>query len=211
MAQTGTVRRFDAEGWSSRGGRDTPPRSYDDPRRSAPRTAPGDATTGSGDGNGSGYRPGERWRPTQNRIAPRGAPPEAGPGGAVERAELAPLMAGDGSALPSALWAGLDVAQIEQLLAALTIPPRSPALHNLWRRLITARVDTPAGTRGNDHFDAIRLEALYRSGLIAEISEMLTADRRGDPAGVMLDDLWAGLFAGLLVVIAAGVAHGVLM
>lgn len=37
------------------------------------------------------------------------------------------------------------------------------------------------------------------------------ADRRGDPAGVMLDDLWAGLFAGLLVVIAAGVAHGVLM
>jgi len=37
------------------------------------------------------------------------------------------------------------------------------------------------------------------------------ADRRGDPAGVMLDDLWAGLFAGILVVIAAGVAHGVLM
>lgn len=37
------------------------------------------------------------------------------------------------------------------------------------------------------------------------------ADRRGDPAGVMLDDLWAGLFAGIAVVIAAGVAHGVLM
>ncbi len=37
------------------------------------------------------------------------------------------------------------------------------------------------------------------------------ADRRGDPAGVMLDDLWAGLFAGIAVVIAAGVSHGVLM
>lgn len=37
------------------------------------------------------------------------------------------------------------------------------------------------------------------------------ADRRGDPAGVMLDDLWAGLFAGLGVMVAAGIAHGVLM
>ncbi len=32
------------------------------------------------------------------------------------------------------------------------------------------------------------------------------ADRRGDAAGVMLDDLWAGLFAGMAVVIAAGIA-----
>lgn len=37
------------------------------------------------------------------------------------------------------------------------------------------------------------------------------ADRRGDAAGVMLDDLWAGLFAGIGVIVAAGVAHGVLM
>lgn len=37
------------------------------------------------------------------------------------------------------------------------------------------------------------------------------ADARGDAAGVMLDDVWAGLFAGLCVVLAAGVAHGVLM
>lgn len=35
------------------------------------------------------------------------------------------------------------------------------------------------------------------------------ADRRGDPAGVMLDDLWAGLFAGIATVMAAGVFHGV--
>lgn len=37
------------------------------------------------------------------------------------------------------------------------------------------------------------------------------ADQRHDPAGVMLDDLWAGLFAGIAVLIAAGVAHGVLL
>lgn len=37
------------------------------------------------------------------------------------------------------------------------------------------------------------------------------ADRAGGPAGVMLDDLWAGLFAGVALIIAAAVAHGVLM
>ncbi len=37
------------------------------------------------------------------------------------------------------------------------------------------------------------------------------ADRRHDSAGVMLDDLWAGLFAGLAVMVAAGVAHGIVM
>ena len=36
------------------------------------------------------------------------------------------------------------------------------------------------------------------------------ADRRADPAGVMLDDLWAGLFAGIATVIAAGAAHGLM-
>lgn len=37
------------------------------------------------------------------------------------------------------------------------------------------------------------------------------ADRRHDPAGVMLDDLWAGLFAGLSAIVAAGIYHGVLL
>lgn len=35
------------------------------------------------------------------------------------------------------------------------------------------------------------------------------ADRRGDAVGVMLDDLWAGLFAGLVSVGLAGLYHGV--
>jgi len=37
------------------------------------------------------------------------------------------------------------------------------------------------------------------------------ADRRHDAAGVMLDDLWAGVFAGIATIVAAGLAHGVLM
>jgi phosphatidylglycerophosphatase A len=37
------------------------------------------------------------------------------------------------------------------------------------------------------------------------------ADRRGDPLGVMLDDVIAGVFAAIGVVILAGLAHGLLM
>ena len=37
------------------------------------------------------------------------------------------------------------------------------------------------------------------------------ADRRADGPGIMLDDLFAGLFAGVATMIAAGIAHGVLM
>lgn len=36
------------------------------------------------------------------------------------------------------------------------------------------------------------------------------ADRRGDAVGVMLDDLWAGLFAGICAVFLAGFYHGVI-
>lgn len=37
------------------------------------------------------------------------------------------------------------------------------------------------------------------------------ADRRHDPIGVMLDDIWAGVFAGIGTMVLAGIAHGVLM
>ena len=37
------------------------------------------------------------------------------------------------------------------------------------------------------------------------------ADRRHDAVGVMLDDLWAGLFAGICTIIAAGIAHGIML
>jgi phosphatidylglycerophosphatase A len=37
------------------------------------------------------------------------------------------------------------------------------------------------------------------------------ADARHDANGVMLDDLWAGLFAGICVVLSAGLYHGLIM
>lgn len=37
------------------------------------------------------------------------------------------------------------------------------------------------------------------------------ADRRGDAAGVMIDDLWAGVFAALASMVAAGLYHGIMM
>lgn len=36
------------------------------------------------------------------------------------------------------------------------------------------------------------------------------ADERGDAKGVMLDDLWAGLYAGVCTIIAAAIYHGVM-
>lgn len=37
------------------------------------------------------------------------------------------------------------------------------------------------------------------------------ADRKHTAAGTMEDDLWAGLFAGLATVVAAGIAHGIIL
>jgi len=37
------------------------------------------------------------------------------------------------------------------------------------------------------------------------------ADRRGDAAGVMIDDLWAGLFAGTAVLLTGGAWHWLMM
>ena len=50
-----------------------------------------------------------------------------------------------------------------------------------------------------------RLFDIWKPGIIGR------ADARHDPAGVILDDLWAGLFAGIATLIAAGLAHGFLM
>lgn len=54
-------------------------------------------------------------------------------------------------------------------------------------------------------FGFFRLFDIWKPWLVGR------ADRRGDVVGVMLDDLWAGLFAGGAVLLAAGLSHGVLM
>jgi len=90
----------------------------------------------------------------------------------VEKGDLAPVMSGDGSGLPLDLWRGADVKTVEEIISGGDIPPRSSALHALWRRALIAEAPPPAGGQP-EHFTALRLEALYRSGLIAEMDEIL--------------------------------------
>ena len=65
--------------------------------------------------------------------------PRPTPRGGVERSELQPIMAPDASGLPLELWRGLDLKTLEGLLAGLDLPPRSPAVHELWRQLSRER------------------------------------------------------------------------
>ncbi len=90
----------------------------------------------------------------------------------VERGDLAPVMSNDGSGLPLDLWNGLDIASIEGQLAKLDIPPRSPAVNGLWRRLLQSEA-APASS-AVARFHALRAEALLRSGLLAEQSDALS-------------------------------------
>lgn len=130
------------------------------------------APSGGSGGDGFGTRDnGDGWSPPpKNFDAPYSGGGHSSPQNAVmrgalptpvDKGDLAPVMSADGSGLPYELWRGLDVANIEKLISTIVIPPRSPALHELWKRLITAQ----SGDSSNPDFTALRLEALYRSGL----------------------------------------------
>jgi phosphatidylglycerophosphatase A len=54
-------------------------------------------------------------------------------------------------------------------------------------------------------FALFRLFDIWKPSLIGR------ADARGDAAGVLYDDLWAGLFSGVCALVAAGLIHGVLL
>ncbi|PPD17649.1 MAG: hypothetical protein CTY30_06905 [Methylocystis sp.] len=89
----------------------------------------------------------------------------------LDRDELAPVAASDGTGLPLELWRGLDLAAIEGLFGSLEIPPRSPAIASLWRRLIVSDAMPSGGGDTDPRFLALRVEALTRSGLLKEAGE----------------------------------------
>jgi hypothetical protein len=91
--------------------------------------------------------------------------------GGVEKGDLAPIIASDGSGLPLGLWKGLDSEGVAGLIGKLSIPPKSPAIAQLWRRLITAE-ELPGGA-GDAKFAMLRADALYRSGLLEDASKAL--------------------------------------
>ena len=103
-------------------------------------------------------------------------PPVNEQGRGVEKGDLTPVSAADGSGLPYELWTGLDIPALEGLIARVDVPPRSPAVYNLWRRLITAGVAPPGGSGSDGRFNAVRAEALYRSGLLNEAGKAASSE-----------------------------------
>lgn len=93
----------------------------------------------------------------------------------VEKEELDPVMAADGSGLPHELWNGLSAEQFAQSVAALELPPRSPVLHALWKRLIGSDTVPVSGT-DSTRFTALRAEALEQTGLVDEVTAVLARD-----------------------------------
>ncbi len=142
-------------------------------------TTPGYGTTGY-DGSGR-YSPaaggaGSGAPVSRENLSPPPPVPESARG--VDRGDLQPVLASDGSGLPMELWQGLDLKTLESLIARIEIPPRSPAIHDLWRRLVTSQATPPAGSGLNAGFEAIRAEVLFRSGLVKEAGASLAGVRR---------------------------------
>jgi hypothetical protein len=119
----------------------------------------------------------------QEDLAPPPAYEERGRG--VIREELDPVLAADGSGLPHELWSGLSAKEFAEAIAVLELPPRSPALHALWRRLIGSKTVPVTGT-DDARFTALRVEALDQSGLIDEVADVLARDPAADSDPVLL-------------------------
>jgi hypothetical protein len=95
--------------------------------------------------------------------APKKKPPpgratwQPGPrSGPVESSDLPPVLARDASGLPLDLWRGLDMAALDKLVGTLDLPPRSPALHQLWRRMLLSAATPPVDPKGLDDFLVLR-------------------------------------------------------
>ena len=121
----------------------------------------------------------------------------------VDRSELQPLSPA-ASSEPSAdvppaaarsqdFRGGIDAARFGEMIAPLSIPPRSGALAGLWQHLLSANAG-PSASTGADRsrrpasFEAIRIEALYRSGLVGELRKRIAAHQPNpnDPVETLL-------------------------
>ena len=79
------------------------------------------------------------------------------------------MMSPDGSGLPLELWRGLDLAEASRICWRSSICRRDPGLHRLWRRMLLLGGHAAGRAPSEDHFLALRLEALYRSGLLGDM------------------------------------------
>lgn len=121
--------------------------------------------------------PARRGYDDQPRYAPQGAPAPRGP-----RDLDGPR---SDARAPADAWAGMTVAELEENLSKVELPPRSAAIHDLWLRLITA-----PGSPNDPKFAAVRADALNRSGLIRDAATAL-----GSAGDVSADPVMATLAA----------------
>lgn len=201
------------DGWN-------PFKEKDQPRRSRQQPASDQASAPLPPMGGIADRPWERPPAEDARGLPGSAPiqaeqpvpwsqasgspdrPSSAPAvaDAVQRGELQPIAAADpaspGQALSGGAWQGLDIARLQESVAQLAIPSRSMALADLWRRLWADADGGPSAAPAQPGgppaatFAAIRIEALYRSGLLADLSKVLK-----EPASVAADPVSALLSA----------------
>ncbi len=195
------------DGWNPFKDRDQAPRAS----RNAPPPEPARTALPSMDGIGSKpwnnpeqfQRPagGRQDEPSFGRDAPGPvtasplSPPVGERARTVDRGELQPVIASDGSGLPMELWQGLDAKAVETLVGGLEVPPRSAAMHSLWKRIWSTQATPMQSGPGTAPFEALRIEALYRSGLTAELGERLKSGQA--PADPLLAALVARTSIGI--------------
>jgi len=135
------------------------------PRSAQPDRANLDTGRGPGPSGPDGRRAGPVERTSLDPVTPEN-------GDAVSRgAEPHRDDSGTG-ALVLGAWSGLDDQTLEKLFAGLDIPPASPAMAELWRKLLLTEREGD-GRSDPAQFSALRAEALTRSGLFAEAADML--------------------------------------
>lgn len=106
----------------------------------------------------------------------------------IERSELPPIegtIAVPAPGVVSELWRGLDAATFERLVGSLELPPRSPALHGLWQRLIAAEPGIAPADEAGRRFLALRAEAAHRSGLLDVTARLLSAAEKPEDGAVL--------------------------
>jgi len=111
-------------------------------------------------------------------VATPAAPPASADGVVQIQALKAPdpsstgLIGDDAGGLGTTMWQGSRRAAAEQAVALLPAPVFSPALRDLQRRLLLTLAEAPEGSGGSPSLLALRVEQLYRLGLVTEAAQL---------------------------------------
>lgn len=152
-----------------------PVRANGDDSRDRRRAPPAEPRQGmmqdAGSPRGDGY---ERRRDAAPSTAPT-AGPERRDALEAPPTDTAPRADANAAYDP---WAHVSIADLEQTLSKIELPPHSPVIHGLWLELITSR-----SANTDPKFAAVRADALNRTGLTREASEALSqaGDVSADP------------------------------